>query len=117
MNADVLFVGLAVSDFDRAVRWYEQLFGRPPDVVAHEHEVMWSVVAGGWAYVLRDPERAGHSILTMAVNDLDAAVKELSERGLTTSAVENVGDAGRKAIFSDPDGNLVSLIEVVSEGA
>jgi predicted enzyme related to lactoylglutathione lyase len=28
--------------------------------------------------------------------------------------IENVGDAGRKAILTDPDGNIVSMIEVAA---
>jgi predicted enzyme related to lactoylglutathione lyase len=114
VKPEVLFVGLAVSDFDAGVRWYERLFGRPSDVVAHEHEVMWSIVDGGWVYVLRDPERAGHSLLTMAVGDLEATVAELEERGLDSGPIERVGDAGRKVILTDPDGNAVSLIEVAA---
>lgn len=112
MEIDVLFAGVAVDDFEAARRWYRDLFGRDPDVVAHDTEVMWRATGPGWVYVLRDPDRAGHGLTTLAVPRLDQAVAELAARGLDAGPIEPVGDAGRKAILTDPDGNSVSLIEV-----
>ena len=115
VNADVLFVGVAVADLARAVPWYENLFGREPDIVPNEQEVMWKVVDGGWLYVVEDPDRAGGAIVTLSFPDLDAVVREVTERGLTPEPTKPVGDAGRKAKLTDPDGNLVSMIEVAGQ--
>jgi predicted enzyme related to lactoylglutathione lyase len=112
MNVDVLFAAVPVSGLATALPWYENLFGRAPDMVPHDHEVMWKVVDAGWLYVVEDAPRAGHGLVTMSVPDLDDAVEEVGGRGLRPEAVENVGDAGRKATFRDPDGNEVSIIEV-----
>lgn len=112
MKIDVLFAGVAVDDFEAAQRWYCSLFGREPDVVAHDTEVMWKAAGAGWVYVVRDPGRAGHGLTTMAVADLDRAVGELATRGVDAGPIESVGDAGRKATLTDPDGNAISLIEV-----
>jgi glyoxylase I family protein len=112
-HIDALFAAVAVTDLDAAVAWYGRLFGRPPDVLVHEHEVMWRVADGGWLYVLVDAERAGHGLVTLAVSDLDGAVAALATRGVTAGPVEDVGDAGRKAQLVDPCGNSVSLIHVV----
>jgi predicted enzyme related to lactoylglutathione lyase len=108
---DVLFAGVPVREFAEAVAWYSHLFGRAPDVEAHAEEVMWRVSDGGWVYVLRDPARAGHAVVSIAVADLDSSIEDLATRGLS-GAVEPVGDAGRKATLLDPDGNQVSLLEV-----
>jgi predicted enzyme related to lactoylglutathione lyase len=113
---DVLFAGVPVSDLERAIAWYTQLLGRPADIVPHDDEVMWQCSPAGWLYVVRDPERAGHAIVTAAVADLDRAVADINARGVVGSAVEHVGDAGRKARFTDPDGNEISLIEVNAAG-
>jgi hypothetical protein len=40
MDVDVLFAGTAVTDFEEAQAWYERFFGRAPDVVATDEEVM-----------------------------------------------------------------------------
>src|SRR3954451_2210339 len=109
---DVLFAGLLVSRFQDALDWYTRFFDRAPDVVAHDREVMWRVTEGGWLNVLEDAERAGRGVVSIAVPDLDVAVRELAARGIGTDGIEPIGDAGRKARAFDPDGNEVALIQV-----
>lgn len=112
VDVEVLFSGVAVSDFARARAWYERFFGRPADVVAHEYEVMWRVRDGGWLYIVRDGDHAGSSLVAMAVSDLAEVVAELEERGVVTGAVVREGDAALKAVTRDPDGNAIAIIEV-----
>ena len=64
-----LFAGLAVSDFDRAVRWYERLFGEPESFRAHDTEYVWTLAEGRSVYVLLKPEAAGQSMVTMVLDD------------------------------------------------
>src|SRR6516162_6719442 len=111
MDTEVLFAGVPAADFAAALRWYEQLFGRAADVVAHDREVMWRVADGGWLYVVEDAARAGRGLVTISVPDLDAAVREAIGRGVDVETAHSVGEAGRKAVMTDPDGNTVALIE------
>src|SRR4051812_17121814 len=117
MQIDVLFACVPVTDFAASQAWYQNLFGRGADVVAHENEEMWNVADAGWVYVVRDPERAGHTLVTMSVGDLDGALAELAQRGLRSGPIERVGDAGRKATLTDPDGNSVAIIEVTASAS
>jgi predicted enzyme related to lactoylglutathione lyase len=112
MDANVLFAGVAVADFQEARVWYERFFGRAPDVVAHDEEVMWQVTDGGWLYILRDAEHAGNSIVAMAVSDIEGTVSVLEARGVSAGPIKPEGDAGRKAVFLDPAGNRLEIIEV-----
>jgi len=112
MNVDVLFADVAVTDFEAAQAWYERFFGRAPDVVAHDEEVMWRVTGGGWLYIVRDTPHAGNSIVAMAVPDIETATSALRARGVATGTIEREGDAGRKALVRDPDGNSIAIIEV-----
>jgi predicted enzyme related to lactoylglutathione lyase len=107
-------VGVPVARFDDAVEWYRRLFGRAPDVLAHADEVMWRIADGGWLYVLLEPERCGHAVVSIAVADLDTTLAELAERGLAPTALEQIAESGRKATLYDPEGNRVSLLEVAS---
>jgi hypothetical protein len=86
--------------------------GVPPDIVPNESEVMWQVAANGWLYVIQDAERAGRTVVTISVSDLDQFVGELADRGVTAGPIEAVGDAGRKVVAMDDDGNAISWIEV-----
>jgi predicted enzyme related to lactoylglutathione lyase len=110
----VLFAGVAVSNFDEARAWYERLLGRPADIVANDDEVMWRFADAAWMCLLRDPERAGRSLVTLCVPELDRVVEEIAGRGILDVTIEIVGTAGRKAPFRDPDGNVVALIEVTA---
>ncbi len=111
---EVLFASMPVADLDEAVGWYEQLFGRPADIVPNQDEVMWCVAGSGWLYVIADPERAGETVVTISVNDLDQLVADLASRGISAGPITSVGGAGRKADVMDVDGNVISWIQVTS---
>jgi predicted enzyme related to lactoylglutathione lyase len=113
---EVLFASVPVADLDEVLGWYERLFGRTADIVPNENEVMWRVAGNGWLYVIEDHERAGRTVVTISVSDLDQLVGELASRGIATEPIEAVGDAGRKANLLDPDGNMISWIQVVTSG-
>lgn len=112
-DIDVVFTGVAVANFDGAVTWYRSLLGRNPDIVVKDDEVMWKITETAWIYVVRDDHRAGRALVTLSVPDLERSIVEIATRGLHSGPVEVVGDAGRKASFTDPEGNMVSFIEVV----
>ena len=111
---EVLFASVPVFDLKAATPWYAQLFGRARDIVPNENEVMWCVAGTGWLYVIQDVERAGRTTVTISVSDLDRFVGDLADRGITTGQIEAVGEAGRKAIAVDADGNMIALIEVAT---
>jgi predicted enzyme related to lactoylglutathione lyase len=112
MPIEVLFAGVRVRNLARAVDWYGRLFGREPDIVPNDHEVMWRAVDGAWLYVIHDPDRAGNALVTICVTDLDQTVAELASTGIRLGPIQPVGDAGRKAKGEDPDGNSVDFIQV-----
>jgi predicted enzyme related to lactoylglutathione lyase len=113
-TVDTLFAGVPVRDFAAARAWYSTFFDREPDVVAHEHEVMWQCAEPAWLYIVQDEPRAGNAIVALMVADLDGAVADLARRGIEGGPAHPEGDGARKASFSDPDGNEVSLIAVES---
>lgn len=112
MNTETLFAGVAVSEFETAQHWYERFFDRPADVVAHTTEVMWKATASGWMYIVRDPDHAGHSIVAIAVPDVEQTVAALLERGIESGPIERQSENARKAVVVDPDGNSIGIIEV-----
>lgn len=116
MTIEVLFASVPVTDLEAAVAWYGQLFGRPPDIVPNEAEVMWGVTDTAWLYLIRDHVRAGRTVVTISVSDLEAFVDELAGRGIRFGPMEDVGTAGLKATSMDADGNVISLIQVTPAG-
>jgi predicted enzyme related to lactoylglutathione lyase len=107
-----VFAGVPVADFERAVPFYERLFGRPADVIPHETEVMWELAGAGWVYVVADPERAGNALVTLLVDDLDERLRELAARGIEAGALKTLGNGVRTVAIIDAEGNRVQLGEV-----
>jgi predicted enzyme related to lactoylglutathione lyase len=112
MQASYVFAGLHVTDRDGAVRWYERLFGRSPDFLPRDDEAVWQVAATASLYLRVDVARAGGGVVTLIVADLDMTVADLAERGILPGAIMAVGDAGRKAVVQDSDGNAIEIVQL-----
>jgi hypothetical protein len=104
-----LFAGVAVSDFDRGMAWFEQLLGEPPTFKAHDTEVVWDLAENRSIYVVLRPERAGFAMVTVFVDDLDVFVESAAARGIHPDTQETYGNGVRKATYKDPDGNEVGF--------
>ncbi|MFJ2100083.1 VOC family protein [Streptomyces sp. EN16] len=100
-----------VGNVETAVVWYEQLLGRPADTRPMPSLADWHLSAGGRLSVFEDAERAGSTLLNLEVPDLDEALAQLKERGLTAGPVQTGGTRTRFAALEDPDGNRVTLLE------
>jgi len=72
---------------------------------------VWRIVGTGWIYVVGDAVRAGKALLTILVDDLEAQVAGLPERGLAIGAIETVPGVVRKAGIIDPEGNTITFGE------
>lgn len=99
-----------VRDLEISRAWYERLFSRPEDNRPMETLVEWRATPNGWVQVWHDHERAGQGLLNLAVDDLDAQVAELSERGLEPGAIQEASEGVRLSAIEDPDGNRVTFI-------
>jgi catechol 2,3-dioxygenase-like lactoylglutathione lyase family enzyme len=115
----------AVSDLARARAFYEQQLGLPAGV-EEDGGVRYAAAEGTALFIYLSPENAGRSKATVAgwfVDDLDATVAELAERGATFEQYDQPGiktdehgifanGALRAAWVKDPDGNTIALTEV-----
>ena len=104
-----LFAGIPVADLDLAAAWYERFTGREADLVPNDREMAWRMSETGWICLIRDAERAGGAMHTVLVDDLDAFVAGLGERGITSGPVEDLGGGARHSVATDPDGNRLSI--------
>ncbi|MFH9201586.1 VOC family protein [Streptomyces anulatus] len=100
-----------VGNVETAVAWYEKLLGRPADTRPMPSLADWHLSTGGRLSVFKDAERAGSTLLNLEVPDLDEALAQLKERGLTAGPVQAGGTRTRFAALEDPDGNRITLLE------
>jgi len=104
-----LFAGLPVSDYERALTWYEDLLGAPPSFIPNPTEAVWQVAEHSHLYVEVLPDHAGHGFLTLFVEDLDRLLADIAGRGLEPAHSETYDNGVRKVIFRDPDGNEIGF--------
>jgi Glyoxalase/Bleomycin resistance protein/Dioxygenase superfamily len=99
-----LFAGLRVRDFQAALPWYERMFGEP-SFFPHDTEAVWTLAEERSVYIVEHSEGAGHSVVTLFLDDLDADVDAIAARGLEPDERETYSNGTRKVLYHDPDGN------------
>jgi catechol 2,3-dioxygenase-like lactoylglutathione lyase family enzyme len=116
---------MAVSDLDRARRFYEQQLALVPGE-EEPQGVRYPCADGTGIFVYLSPENAGKSPATVAgwlVEELDETMDELASRGVSFEQYDQPGlktdergvfDSGRfrAAWIKDPDGNTMAITEV-----
>lgn len=68
-----LFAGLRVRDFQAARPWYERLLGEPT-FFPHATEAVWTLADVRSVYIVEHADRAGNSVVTIFLDDLDTHV-------------------------------------------
>lgn len=104
-----LFAGIMVADYAAALKWYEQLLGSPPAFLPNDVEAVWELAEHRFVYIEHLPEHAGHARHTLFVDNLDALVAQITERGLEPAMRETYSNGVRKITYRDPDGNEIGF--------
>jgi catechol 2,3-dioxygenase-like lactoylglutathione lyase family enzyme len=116
------FSGFSVDDIPAAREFYRTTLG----LEVADVEDMIDITLGGGSHVLAYPkpnhEPATYTILNFPVDDVDAAVDELSARGVAFEIYDEPGletdergifrgEGPTIAWFRDPAGNILSVLE------
>jgi predicted enzyme related to lactoylglutathione lyase len=114
------FSGFAVDDLEAAKKFYGETLG----LRTSEHYGLLTLhLAGGrdtLVYPKPGHEPASYTILNFQVNDIDAAVDELTRRGVRFERYDGMGQddkginrAGGPYIawFKDPAGNILAVLQ------
>lgn len=104
-----LFAGVPVSDYPRAVAWFERLLGEPATFQPHDTESVWTVAEHSHLYAVLEPEHAGHARVTLFVTDLSAFSDAAADRGLHPVSRETYGGGVVKLVYRDDDGNEIGV--------
>jgi len=117
--------GFAVDDVEAAKRFYGETLGLGTTDLSEEFGVMSIQLAGGrdtLVYRKYDFTPATYTILNFEVDDIDAAVDELTAKGLTMERYDGFdqddkgiarGPGPSIAWFKDPAGNILSVLQQV----
>ena len=100
---------LAVSDLDRARRFYEERLG-----LTVEADVVGTVrysCGGDTALAIfeRPMEPVDRTVAAFEVEDIEAEVNELRGRGVEVEDIITLPSGIKRAFFKDPDGNVIGM--------
>jgi predicted enzyme related to lactoylglutathione lyase len=112
------FSGLSVDDIPAAKKFYGEILGMP---VTQTNGMLFLQI-GNDRHILVYPKKnhvpAEFTILNFSVDDIDSAVDDLIGRGVNFQNYEETDEKGIKrgdgapiAWFTDPAGNILSVIE------
>jgi len=115
------FSGFAVDDTEKAKEFYGQTLGIK---VTEEYGLLTLHLGGGerptLIYPKPDHEPAGYTILNFPVDDIDAAVDELTGRGVQMERYDGMEQDEKGVMrvegpyiawFKDPAGNVLSVLQ------
>jgi predicted enzyme related to lactoylglutathione lyase len=70
---------------------------------------VWELAEHRSLFIEQNAEHAGHAVQTIFVDDLDALVAQIAERGIEPVKRETYPNGVRKARYRDPDGNEIGF--------
>jgi glyoxylase I family protein len=111
MSITKVLAAVPVADIEASRAWYTQLLGVGADEVPMPEAAEWYVTQSGSIQLVASPERAGRSLVTLAVDDLDAEVQAMLGRGAEVKVAEAPNTMFKLASATDPDGNVITFAE------
>jgi len=117
------FSGFAVDDIEEARRFYGETLGVKTTVLDEENGLLTLHLAGGCdTLIYKSPgfTPASYTMLNFKVGDIDAAVEELSRRGVSFERYEGMPQDEKGVMreggpfiawFKDPAGNTLSVLQ------
>ena len=121
------FGSFAVDDIDAAREFYGRTLGLGvTEAAPGGSSPIWIRAGDGpavFVYPKPEHEPGGFTVLNLAVEDLERAVDDLSDRGIVIQRLEGVpqdkrgiyhGEGHSMAWFTDPAGNSVSVVKLAT---
>jgi lactoylglutathione lyase len=121
----IAYVALRIRDIDRSLDFYVRKLGFAEMFRLERDERLWIVYLritdtqylelfpGGDGKRAPGPDQIGPNHFCLEVDDLDAAISELGDKGVSlTQAKKKAVDGNNQAWIEDPDGNRIELMQM-----
>lgn len=114
-----LTCSIGVSDLDRSIAWYGDLFGA--ELLYRLEDLAWCEMKSPVARVniglsqVEEVKQGGGATLTFGVTDMDAAAAMLEAKAIRTDGgIMDIPAMVRLLTFFDPDGNALMFYQDLS---
>jgi predicted enzyme related to lactoylglutathione lyase len=111
MKTEHIYAAVSVADIEASIAWYGRLFGRNVDERPMREAAEWRLTDGGGVQLVLDQKRAGKSMVTVGVSDLDAVIKDCETAGVQAKRMNTGSGPFLLAQVSDPDGNVLTFAQ------
>jgi catechol 2,3-dioxygenase-like lactoylglutathione lyase family enzyme len=123
------YSGFSVDDLQKAEQFYSVTLGLKVTKEHHTIDLLRLHLTGGGSamiYPKANHVPAGYTILNFPVENIEATVKELKDKGVKFESYDNEnlktdenniarGNGPVNAWFTDPAGNILAIIEIGAE--
>jgi len=122
LSDKIVSASLPTTNIDRAVEFYQGKLGL--SVLSKDDNMVYFGAGGdsGLSLYLRGETKADHTVATWKVDDLEAEVSELKDKGIvfeeydmeeikTEDSIATMGDT-KAAWFKDPDNNILGIFQI-----
>ena len=104
---------IKVSDYAAALAWYGAWLGEP-DEVPMEGMAEWRIADNAWLQLDATAETVKPSAAIIGVDDLAACRTALLEAGIAVGEIQD-WEVVLSCDLHDPDGNKISLAQIISQ--
>jgi predicted enzyme related to lactoylglutathione lyase len=123
LNDGKVTANIPAADLKRARAFYSDKLGLTPSAEIDAASLLVYTTAGGTTFSIYETQfagLAGHTIAQWHVDDVDAEVRALREKGVTfeqydlpgvewNDGVASMGPMGKAAWFKDSEGNILCI--------
>jgi len=114
MKTRLTHVRINVSDFQKALAWYQDVLGFEPDGTAWPPEkptyIGFQSMQGAGFSIMED-KTGGCGRLNFSVEDVDALWAQLKDKAKVVEELFNTPWGSRKFTIGDPDGNELGFVQ------
>ena len=113
---DLLYVALDVADFDRAKKFYQDIFNfeitfdAGKEIGWCELELPVKGIKLGLNYKENNEVKPGSTTLGISVEDIDATKKYLNSKSVNTTEIRDLPDLISIFDMKDSEGNIIQFI-------
>ena len=106
----IVFSGTATAKADETTAFFRGIFSQEPEPLEGLPAQVFDFPDGSSFGVVQVPEEMATRTIGFQVDDLDAAVQELKDKGIDVGDIGS-NQLGRYIHFTAPDGCLYELVE------